>query len=139
MLSHEQSVMIRFGDADAAGVVFYPRALELAHGVVEEMIRGSALGWAGWFASPEHAAPLRHAEADFLRPMAAGKLFTARARVDRIGESSVTFVVDFLGDSGETAASVTTTHVLVAKGTGQPVSLGPELRRALQGVSRPAS
>lgn len=135
MLSHEEDVMIRFGDADPAGVVFYPRALELAHAVVEEMIRRSPLGWAGWFASPEHAAPLRHAEVDFLRPMRAGGVFTARAQVEKLGETSVTFAVEFLDAGGETAARIVTTHVLISKATGRPLALSERLRGALGGAA----
>jgi acyl-CoA thioesterase FadM len=130
MLAHEQVVTIRFDDADPAGVVFYPRAIALAHAVTEEMIRRSALGWAAWFASPDHAAPLVHAEADFMRPMRAGESFTARARVEKLGGTSVGFVVEFAAADGTVAARVRANHVLVDKGSGRPVPLNEEIRRA---------
>ena len=69
MLSAQQSIIIRFEDADPAGVVFYPRAIALAHAAVEDLLRRSALGWDAWFASPHYAAPLRRAAADFFLPM----------------------------------------------------------------------
>lgn len=131
MLTHEEIVVIRFSDADPAGVVFYPRALELAHAAVEEMIRRSPIGWAGWFASPEYAAPLRHAEADFLRPMRAGNEVTARARVEKLGETSVTFGVEFVDADGEIAARVVTKHVMVSKANGRAVPLSAAIRAAL--------
>lgn len=130
MLTHEQPVTIRFGDADPAGAVFYPRAIELAHAAVEEMIRRSAIGWAAWFASPAHAAPLRRAEADFLLPMRPGETFTARASVHSTGETSATFLVEFLADDGRPAARVRTIHVLVDKATGRAAPLTAEIRRA---------
>lgn len=130
MLAHEQPVTIRFGDADPAGAVFYPRAIELAHGAVEELIRSSALGWAAWFASPVHVAPLRRAEADFLLPMRAGETFTARASVHGTGETSATFLVEFLAADGRAAARVRTVHVLVDKRTGRAMPLTDEIRRA---------
>ena len=133
MLSHEQPVTIRFEDADPAGVVFYPRAIALAHAIVEDMISRSPLGWAGWFASPMHAAPMRHAEADFLLPMRAGETFAARATVERLGGTSVSFLVEFSGAEGGIAARIRTVHVLIDKASGQPVPLTPEIRRAMEG------
>jgi acyl-CoA thioesterase FadM len=130
MLRREQSVTIRFDDADPAGVVFYPRALALAHGVVEDMIRASALGWDAWFGSPLHAAPLRRAEADFFHPLRAGQTVTARAGVAEIGATSVTFAVEFATEDGAVAARFRTVHVLIAKDTGRPVPLTDAMRAA---------
>ena len=132
MVVHEETTTIRFEDADPAGVVFYPRAIALAHAVVENLIRSSPLGWDAWFASPAHAAPLRHAEADFLRPMKPGETFAARARVENAGETSVTFLVEFLDRDGRVAARIRTVHVLIDKRTGMPLSLTEEIRSALR-------
>lgn len=131
MLVHEEKTTIRFEDADPAGIVFYPRAIALAHGVVENLIRHSSIGWHAWFASPDHAAPLRHAAADFLLPMRAGETFTARAAVEKIGDTSVTFHVAFVSAAGETAARIRTVHVMIDKATGKPVRLTEEIRSAL--------
>lgn len=121
---------MRFEDADPAGLVFYPRALALAHAAVEEMIRRSPLGWSGWFASPEHAAPLRHAEAEFLLPLRAGEPVRACACVAELGRTSVTFAVDLENSQGATAARVRTTHVLVRRATGEKLELTPAIRAA---------
>ena len=69
VLSARRTITIRFEEADPAGVVFYPRAIALAHAAVEDLLRRSALGWDAWFASPHYAAPLRRAAADFFLPM----------------------------------------------------------------------
>ena len=130
MRAYKQAVTIGFADTDQAGVVFYPRAFALAHGVVENLIRHSEVGWHAWFTSTDHAAPLRHAEADFLLPMHAGETFTARAAVEKLGNTSVTFLVEFTNATGETAARIRTIHVLVAKAGGAPVPLSAEMRKA---------
>ena len=132
MPTFETSVTIRFEDADPAGIVFYPRAIALAHGVVEDLIRQTELGWHGWFENHGLAAPVRHAEADFLAPMRACETLQARAWVEKLGETSGTFIVEFLGKEGETRARIGTVHVLVDRGTKQPVELTPEVRRALE-------
>ena len=132
MPAFETSVTIRFEDADPAGIVFYPRAIALAHGVVEDLIRQTELGWHGWFDHHGLAAPVRHAEADFLAPMRAGETLRARAWVEKFGDTSGTFVVEFLGQEGETRARICTVHVLVDRSTKLPVALTPEVRRALE-------
>jgi len=131
MRSHEEQTTIRFEDADPAGVIFYPRAIALAHAVVENLIRRSPLGWDAWFASPEYAAPLRHAEADFLRPMRTGETLTARASVEKLGETSVTFLVEFLDSQGLAAARIRTVHVLIDKRSGSAIPLTAEIRSGL--------
>lgn len=132
MPAFETSVNIRFEDADPAGIVFYPRAIALAHGVIEDLIRQTELGWHGWFENHGLAAPVRHAEADFLAPMRAGETLRARAWVEKLGDTSGTFVVEFLGKEGETCARICTVHVLIDRSTKQPVALTPEVRRALE-------
>lgn len=132
MRVHEEKITIRFADADPAGVIFYPRAIALAHSVVEDLIRHSPLGWEAWFASPTHAAPLRHAEADFLIPMRAGDIFQVSAIVEKLGSTSVSFVVEFIQpETGTTAARIRTVHVLVDKCTGKPTRLPISVREAL--------
>jgi acyl-CoA thioesterase FadM len=62
---------IRFQDVDAAGIIFFARALELCHDLYVEML--------GDLGHPLHRAlkgpwltPIRHAEADYLRPLRFG-------------------------------------------------------------------
>lgn len=131
MAAYETSVTIRFEDADPAGIVFYPRAIALAHGVVEDLISQTALGWHGWFENHGLAAPVRHTEADFLAPMRAGETLQASARVEQLGETSATFAVEFAGQDGETRARIRTVHVLVDRATQKPIPLTPEVRAAL--------
>lgn len=130
MLQSEITVPIRFSDADPAGLLFYPRALALAHDAVEAMIAGSALGRDDWFASPQHLAPLRRAEADFFHPLRPGDQVTLRSAVEKLGETSVTFRVDLLDPAGRTGVTIRTVHVLIDKATGRPAPLTPEMRRA---------
>jgi len=132
MVAFETNVTIRFEDADPAGIVFYPRAIALAHGVVEDLIRQTELGWHGWFDNKRLAAPVRHAEADFFVPMRAGETLSARAWVEKLGETSVTFAVTFAGGDGPLRARIRTVHVLVDRKTGGPVPLTPEVREALE-------
>jgi len=130
MLHGQITVPIRFSDADPAGLLFYPRALGIAHDAVEAMIARSALGRDEWFASPRHLAPLRRAEADFFHPLRPGDQITARATVEKLGKTSVTFRVDLLGPAGRTCVTIRTTHVLVDQTTSRPAPLTTAIREA---------
>jgi acyl-CoA thioesterase FadM len=130
MISRTATFFLSFGDADPAGVVFYPRALALAHEAVESLVRHSTVGWEDWFASATHASPLRRAEAEFFRPMLPGEEITTRAEVEKVGTTSATFRVDFLDRQGRTAATVRTTHVRIEKATGRAVTIEEKVRAA---------
>lgn len=131
----ETRVVVRFEDADPAGIVFYPRAIALAHGVLEDLIRHTRIGWHGWFDHHGLAAPVRHAEADFLAPMRAGEALRARAWVETLGDTSGTFMVEFAGAEGGVRARIRTVHVLVDRATNKPAVLTPEIREALESFS----
>jgi 1,4-dihydroxy-2-naphthoyl-CoA hydrolase len=126
----EQKTVIHFSASDAAGVVFYPRALSLAHDAVEDLISRSTLGHASWFTSAECGAPVRRVEADFTRPIHPGETMTVCSQVEKLGATSVTFLVEFITADGETAASIRTVHVLIDKASGRPMPLPQKVRRA---------
>lgn len=130
---------LAFGDTDAAGVVFYPRLLALAHEAVEDLIRQAPCGWDAWFASARHAAPIRRAEADFFLPMRPGETFDVRAAVEETGGSSVIFTVEFLDSAGRCAARVRTVHVFIARPSGERMSVPEDIRAALGGGSNAAA
>src|SRR6187549_1067753 len=63
---------VRFQDVDAAGVIFYPRLLEYFNDAYLALLSSAgqplhaSLGRAPW------VSPVRHAEADFMRPLRFG-------------------------------------------------------------------
>ena len=124
--SHETTATVRFGDCDPAGVIFYPRAFELAHAAVEEFLR-AAIGGDAWFSSAVYAFPIRHAEADFLAPMKPGETFRVRVSVQKTGTTSMTFVAEFTDSAGLTAARVRTVQVAVDRASGKAASIPAEI------------
>ncbi len=70
--AYAQTRAVRFQDVDAAGIIFYPRLLEYFHDAYLEFLTHvgqplhASLGRAPWL------SPIRHAEADFLRPLRFG-------------------------------------------------------------------
>lgn len=117
---------MRFGDCDPAGVIFYPRAFELAHAAVEEFLR-AAIGGDAWFSSAVYAFPIRHAEADFLAPMKPGETFRVRVSVQQTGTTSMTFVAEFTDSAGLAAARVRTVQVAVDRASGKATAIPAEV------------
>ncbi len=62
---------VRFQDIDAAGIIFYARAFDLCHDVYVEFLAEAGLPLHESLAGP-FIAPIRHAEADYLRPLRFG-------------------------------------------------------------------
>jgi 1,4-dihydroxy-2-naphthoyl-CoA hydrolase len=62
---------IRFQDVDAAGIIFYPRALELCHDLYVEFLADAGQPLHVALSGP-WVAPIRHVEADYLRPLRFG-------------------------------------------------------------------
>lgn len=62
---------IRFQDVDAAGIIFYPRAFDLCHDVYVEFLAHAGQPLHVALTGP-WVAPIRHAEADYIRPLRFG-------------------------------------------------------------------
>lgn len=63
---------VRFQDVDAAGVVFFARYFDLVHDAYAAFLESRGHPLASMFATPAWILPLRHAEADYLRPLRLG-------------------------------------------------------------------
>lgn len=127
------TVNIRFAHADLAGVMFFASLFPIVHGVVEEFVVASGIGWQRWFADPELAVPLRRVEADYLKPLRPGRQAPATLRVGRISRSSVELQVELTGEDGQPAARVQMLCVFVRLPTFRVVSIPPDIRSRLEG------
>jgi YbgC/YbaW family acyl-CoA thioester hydrolase len=115
----EQKTAILMGQVDAAGVVFGPRLLEMAHAAYEAFLFEN--GWSvqrildeGW------ALPIVHLEADFSGPLRLGDLVTVQLSVERLGGSSFTLGYAFV-KQGQVAASARSVHVALIAGDKSPL------------------
>jgi acyl-CoA thioesterase FadM len=132
---------VAFDDADGEGIVFFGNYFRLAHRALERWLPEVAgIGWAEWFKNPDVGVPLRHVEADYLKPLRPGDVFEARIAVASIGDSSVHFVYEFKAPDGTdtgaaTFARLKTSHVFIdrheLKKTTVPASLRARLERRL--------
>jgi acyl-CoA thioesterase FadM len=124
-----QPYVVRFQDVDAAGVVFYPRILELFHDAYVTFLRAAgqpleiALKTGSW------AAPIQWAEAHFLRPMRFGDVVETAVVASRVVESELLLGFRTSLAGGKPAAVGRTRAVFVDLATFRRTTAPPELER----------
>jgi YbgC/YbaW family acyl-CoA thioester hydrolase len=123
---------VPFDEADGEGIVFFGNYFRLAHRALEHYLPELGIPWAEWFANEAWGVPLRHAEADYLRPLKPGDEFSVDVRVLEVGESSVHFAYEFLAKDGQAAARLKTSHVFVQRKNFQKHYVPPSLRERLE-------
>jgi acyl-CoA thioesterase FadM len=128
---------IRFQDVDAAGIIFYPRALELCHDAYVAFLEHVGLPLHEVLRGP-WLAPVRHAEADYLKPLRFGD----RVEVALVGAHFETMpnptevTLGFRVARGpEAAILVQTIHTFVERKTFQRTGVPDELKKALAPVT----
>lgn len=86
--------LIRFSHCDPAGIVFYPRYIELGVEAVEDWF-GQGLGVSFWALHEEHrlGIPAVHLDVNFITPSRHGDLLDFLLSVVHIGTSSMTLDV----------------------------------------------
>ena len=80
-----ESRMARFQDVDAAGIVFFPRLFEFFHDAYISFFHAHRIRVDEVLATRAWAAPLRRADAEFLRPVRFGddlQVSLVKARVE---------------------------------------------------------
>lgn len=127
---------VRFQDIDAAGIAYFPTIISYFHDAYVAFLGASGVDLAELLRAGEQLIPIRHAEADFLRPIRFGEALEVELvrRVD--GPHEVTLYYRVMG-SGEAKAVGSTVHVFVDRGTFQRTHAPAELQRALSRI--PAS
>lgn len=66
---------VHFHQADPAGIMFFGHIYTLAHNAHEQYIEACGYSWKQWFLGTEFLIPIRHSEADYLRPFRAGEFY----------------------------------------------------------------
>jgi len=130
--THRQTIRLRH--IDAAGVIFYPRLLELTHEAYEALLDELGQPLADTLASGRPIAPIVRCEANYRRPMTIGMELTIEVSVVREGKSSYTLGYIFRDDAGQEMAMAQVTHAAIDRGTGRSVRLTDEMRRGLSAL-----
>lgn len=126
---YRSDILIRFSHCDPAGIVFFPRYLEMFNDIVEDWCR-EALGFTfaeihlkrGW------GIPTVHLTVDFMVPSTLGDRLSATLKVNHIGRSSVGFDIAMCGPDGTERLRGKQVIVFIDAATKKSATIPDELR-----------
>ncbi len=125
---YKRKVTIHFSQVDAAGILFFGRFFGLASDVFEGWLKELGYEWDFWFKNPDWVAPLRHVEADYLRPLWGGQEYDVECTISEVGESSLKLRFEFK-QGNQVHAEVRLVHVFASLQRGTKIPI-PEAIRA---------
>jgi 4-hydroxybenzoyl-CoA thioesterase len=126
---YRQQIRVRFGDCDAAGIVFYPRYLEIFNSLVEDWYRDELnfsfteiVTKRGW------GLPTVHLEVDFVAPSLFGDVLFATLFVTAIGTTSVNLDITLQGPDGVDRVRGKVVLVLIDRQVHRAIPIPDEVR-----------
>ncbi|MBC7932782.1 MAG: acyl-CoA thioesterase [Rubrivivax sp.] len=127
-------IPVRFGDADPAGLVYYPVLLHYCHIAMEEFFAARCgTVYARLLAEERLGFPTVNVRAEFFAPFVYGDEVEVEVWVSRTGRSSATFEYRLRRASdGALCASATLVLVATALDALRPVAIPESLRRAFE-------
>jgi 4-hydroxybenzoyl-CoA thioesterase len=127
--AYRSTVLVRFAHCDPAGIVFFPRFLEMFNNLVEDWCREKLLvsfseiherrGW---------GLPTVHLEVDFFAPCVLGEVLAASLIVRRVGTSSIGLEIELRGPDGSERVLGNTVLVLIDAKSRRPVPIPDDIR-----------
>lgn len=128
---HVEPGVVRFQDVDAAGILFFARVFDYFHDAYVALLRSRGVPLESALADRAWAAPLRHAEADYRRPLRFGDRYAVVVAESELADTE--FTLRYRVESGgEVACEGLTHHVSVDASTFRRAPLPDSLRRALR-------
>ncbi|MBI4491145.1 MAG: acyl-CoA thioesterase [Deltaproteobacteria bacterium] len=129
-MRYKTSLLVRFGDIDHAGVVYYPRFFNYLHMAFEDFFR-EGLG------HPFHEVidqrkigfPIVPAESDFMKVLKYGDQIRIEVYLVRAGRSSLTFGFDVIREEGDVlCARARITNATIDRTTFKAISCPEDLK-----------
>ena len=128
-MSFCHSRTVRFGDIDAAGIVYYPRLLHYCHIAFEEFFgEVSAQPYSQWIEGEQLGFPTRKLHCEFLHPVTYGSTIDVEVRIAAIGDSSVDFRFCGAVRGEEPSFEVKALKVCIDLDSRRPMPIPPELK-----------
>ena len=129
-------VPIRFSHSDPAGIVYFPHYFDMFNALIEDWY-GEELGvdYSKFLLGGHQGFPVVHAECDFRAPSRMGERLKLTLLVERIGRSSLSFlIVGHLHARERLRARIVTAMIALDTGTSMP--LPDPLRDAVEAYRR---
>jgi 4-hydroxybenzoyl-CoA thioesterase len=121
-------VDIQFRHCDPAGIVYYPRFIDMAEGAIEEwMLTVLGESYREWIFNRRLGLPRVKVSCEFLRTCSMGERVELLLRLVKFGRSSFELLVE--GEvAGETRFKITLVLVSISLETMRPVPFSDKLR-----------
>ena len=133
LMPFKTRIRVRFGDADPAGLVYYPVLFHYCHVAMEEFFaERCGIPYHRVMADDRIGFPTVNVQAEFFIPLAYGDEAEVEVTVARIGGSSATFVYNIRRvEDGVLCARSTSVHVSMNLDTRCAVPLPPRYLECL--------
>jgi 4-hydroxybenzoyl-CoA thioesterase len=126
---YRAEVLVRFGDCDPAGIVFYPRYLEIFNNLVEDWAReGLQLSFPDLITERGWGLPTVHLDVDFTAPSRFGEVLQATLTVRSVGVSSVHLDITLRGADNGLRVRGSVVLVLIDRQPHKAISIPNDLR-----------
>lgn len=123
------TVLVRFAHCDAAGIVFFPRYMEMFNNLVEDWCReGLHMSFAELHRERALGLPTVHLDVDFIAPSMLGEELATTLEVRALGTSSVRLSIALCGGDGGDRVRGEMVLVLVDGRSKRACPLPDELR-----------
>ena len=127
-----RQVLVRFGDCDPAGIVFYPRYFEMFNNLVEDWHREALqFSFTEIVTTRNWGLPTVHLEADFVAPTRFGEVLSASLSVREIGTTSVSLDILLQGPDGADRVRGKVVLVWIDRRVTQSIPIPDEVRARL--------
>ncbi|GAA0520163.1 MULTISPECIES: thioesterase family protein [Pigmentiphaga] len=132
---HVMPVEIGFKHCDPAGIVFYPRYVEILNDTVEHWLRhGLGTGFAALHGERHIAIPIVNLQVDFLAPSRLGEDIVSALRIDGVGRTSLKIAIELspAGDDQPVRLRAALVLVFIDMHTTRPIEVPEDVRRAIE-------
>ena len=126
---YRKKILVRFGDCDAAGIVFYPRYFDMFNSLVEDWCReelnfsfSEIVTHRGW------GLPTVHLEVDFVAPSVFGDVLSATLSVTALGKTSINLEILLQGPDSVDRVLGKVTLVLIDRKHHRAIPVPDEVR-----------
>jgi acyl-CoA thioester hydrolase/1,4-dihydroxy-2-naphthoyl-CoA hydrolase len=122
--------LIPFQMADPAGILFFGNAFSLFHLAFEHFIQERMeCSWPFWFQNPEWIVPIKHAQADYIKPIVAGSMCQIDIVIAAVTHSSFTLTSTL--QQIHLCCSIETVHIFCSRPAMQKMAIPSPLRARL--------
>jgi 4-hydroxybenzoyl-CoA thioesterase len=131
MTPYRSQIQVRFAHCDLAGIVFYPRYIEMFNNLVEDWCHATGVPYAEIHDGRGTGLPVVHLEVDFAAPSRMGEILAATLTVRAVGVSSLTLGIVLQGPDGAERVRAQMVVVLVDVESKLPIPIPAEVRTKL--------